>query len=74
MSNLTYNTIAIADLSNIDFLQVEQTSVETIRKSIDETQFIIVTHNKLTMEIADYMYGVTQEKKGVSRLVSVKFD
>jgi len=41
MSNLTYNTIAIADLSNIDFSQVEQTSVETIRKSIDETQFII---------------------------------
>lgn len=41
MSNLTYNTVSIADLSNIDFLQVEQTSVETIRKSIDETQFVI---------------------------------
>lgn len=41
MSSLTYNTIAIADLSNIDFSQVEQTSVETIRKSIDKTQFII---------------------------------
>ncbi len=41
MSNLTYNTIAVADLNSIDFTQVEQTSVETIRKSIDETQFII---------------------------------
>ncbi|MEC8915605.1 MAG: AAA family ATPase, partial [Candidatus Neomarinimicrobiota bacterium] len=45
-----------------------------LSKFCDETQFIIVTHNKLTMEIADYMYGVTQEKKGLSQLVSVKFD
>jgi len=45
-----------------------------LTKFSDETQFIIVTHNKLTMEIADYMYGVTQEKKGISQLVSVKFD
>ena len=44
-----------------------------LAKFCDETQFIIVTHNKLTMEIADFMYGVTQEKKGVSQLVSVKF-
>lgn len=41
MSNLIYNTIAIADLNSIDFTQVEQTSIETIRKSIDETQFVI---------------------------------
>ena len=47
---------------------------KVLSKFCDETQFIIVTHNKLTMEIADYMYGVTQERKGVSRLVSVKFD
>ena len=45
-----------------------------LSKFSDETQFIIVTHNKLTMEIADYMYGVTQQKKGLSQLVSVKFD
>jgi chromosome segregation protein len=45
-----------------------------LSKFCDETQFIIVTHNKLTMEIADYMYGVTQEKKGISQLVSVKFN
>ena len=51
-----------------------QKFTRVLAKFCDETQFIIVTHNKLTMEIADYMYGVTQEKKGLSQLVSVKFD
>lgn len=41
MNNLTYNTIAIADLDNIDFTQVQETSAETIRKSVDGTQFVI---------------------------------
>ncbi|NQV29865.1 MAG: chromosome segregation protein SMC [Candidatus Marinimicrobia bacterium] len=37
------------------------------------TQFIVITHNKLTMEAARYLYGVTMEEEGISRLVSVQF-
>ncbi len=38
------------------------------------TQFIMVTHNKLTMESADCIYGVTSEKKGISKIISIDFD
>ncbi len=47
---------------------------KVLGKFCDEIQFRVGTHNKLTMETADYMFGVTQEKKGISKLVSVKFD
>ncbi len=37
-----------------------------------QSQFIVITHNKRTMQIADTLYGVTMEEPGVSRLVSVR--
>ena len=43
-----------------------------LRRFSGDTQFIVVTHRKPTMELADSLYGVTMEEKGVSRLVSVK--
>ncbi|MDA0684594.1 MAG: chromosome segregation protein SMC [Bacteroidetes bacterium] len=45
-----------------------------IRTFSKSTQFILVTHNKRTMEAADRMYGITMQEQGVSRLVGVKFD
>ena len=45
-----------------------------LREMSANTQFIIITHSKKTMESAQAMYGVTMQEPGVSRLVSVKFD
>jgi len=40
----------------------------------EKTQFIVVTHNKRTMEMAPVLYGVTMQEPGVSKLVSVRWD
>jgi chromosome segregation protein len=44
-----------------------------IRKFSEESQFIIVTHNKMTMNSVDVIYGVTMQEPGVSKLVPVDF-
>lgn len=45
-----------------------------LKKFSDNTQFIVVTHNKRTMEAAHALYGVTMEEEGVSKLVTVRFN
>jgi chromosome segregation protein len=47
---------------------------EMVREMSAVSQFIIITHNKRTMEIADSLYGVTMEEPGVSKLVSVRIN
>ncbi|MDY7093406.1 MAG: chromosome segregation protein SMC [Acidobacteriota bacterium] len=48
--------------------------VEMLREMAQETQFLVITHNKLTMEVATNLYGVTMEERGVSRLVAVEME
>jgi chromosome segregation protein len=48
--------------------------VEMLRGMQEQTQFILITHNRKTMEIADRLYGVTMEEPGVSRLISVRLN
>ena len=47
---------------------------ELVREMAKGSQFILITHNKRSMESANLLYGVTMEEPGVSKLVSVKFD
>lgn len=45
-----------------------------LKKFNQDTQFLVITHRKGTMEIADTLYGVTMEEKGISKLLSMKLN
>ena len=47
--------------------------LKMLKRFDDKTQFIVITHNKKTMEAANCLYGVTMQEPGVSKVVSVKF-
>jgi len=48
--------------------------LEVLKQFAKTTQFIMVTHNKLSMSAADTLHGVTMPEEGVSQLVSVRID
>lgn len=57
--------------SALDEINIEKFA-NTIRELSKDTQFIVVTHNKNTMSVADYIYGITMEEAGVSKVISMQ--
>ena len=47
--------------------------IRVLQRFLAHSQFIVITHNKRTIGMADVLYGITMQEQGVSKIVSVKF-
>ena len=69
------NGVRATDLDEVDAAMDEGNINRFIRvldRFVEQSQFIIITHNKRTIAKADVLYGVTMEERGVSKLVGMK--
>ena len=48
--------------------------IKVLQRFLEHSQFVVITHNKRTIAMADILYGVTMQEQGVSKIVSVKFN
>ena len=58
---------ALDEANNLRFNRI-------IEEFLGESQFIVITHSKRTMQVADVLYGVTMQEQGVSKKVAVRFE
>jgi chromosome segregation protein len=76
MAIFQYTPSPFCVLDEVD-APLDEPNIERLTRLLDEmasdTQFIVITHSKRTMEAAQSLYGVTMQEPGVSKLVSVKF-
>ena len=76
MSIFQYTPSPFCILDEVD-APLDEPNIERLtrllREMSDQTQFIVITHAKRTMEAAQSLYGVTMQEPGISKLVSVKF-
>jgi chromosome segregation protein len=76
MSIFQYTPSPFCILDEVD-APLDEPNIERLtrllREMAEKTQFIVITHAKRTIEIAESLYGVTMQEPGVSKLVSVKF-
>jgi chromosome segregation protein len=76
MSIFQYTPSPFCILDEVD-APLDEPNIERLTKLLramsEQTQFIVITHAKRTMEVAQSLYGVTMQEPGVSKLVSVKF-